>query len=62
MLLERYQNTKIKTGHLARVVVLVTTQSLKENDFDCVHWGTVKLGRFNFSFNVLKETTDKLGI
>jgi starch synthase len=37
------------------------TKFKKENDFDCVHWGTVKLGRFNFSFSVLKETTDKLG-
>jgi starch synthase len=36
-------------------------QSLKENKFECVHWGFVKLGKFNFSFNVLKETTDKLG-
>jgi starch synthase len=35
--------------------------SLKENKFECVHWGFVKLGKFDFSFNVLKETTDKLG-
>jgi starch synthase len=32
-----------------------------ENDFECVHWGKVKLGSFNFPFNVLKETTNKLG-
>jgi starch synthase len=37
------------------------TQNLKENKFELCHWGFVKLGKFNFSFNVLKETTDKLG-
>jgi starch synthase len=57
--LPKYQN---KAGHLARVVVpCYDTKFKKENDFDCVHWGTIKLGRFDFSFNVLKETSDKLG-
>lgn len=32
-----------------------------ENDFECVHWGKVKLGTFNFPFSILKETSDKLG-
>lgn len=57
--LPKYQNN---AGHLARVVIpCYDTKFKKDNDFECVHWGTVKLGRFNFSFSVLKETTDKLG-
>ncbi|HEY4619170.1 MAG TPA: glycogen synthase [Flavobacterium sp.] len=57
--LPKYQNN---AGHLARVVIpCYDTKFKKENEFDCVHWGTVKLGKFNFSFSVLKESTDKLG-
>ena len=33
----------------------------KENNFECVHWSTLQLGKFNFPFSVLKETTNKLG-
>ena len=57
--LPKYQNN---AGHLVRVVVpCYDTKFRKENEFECVHWGHVKLGNFNFPFNVLKETTDKLG-
>jgi starch synthase len=57
--LPKYQNN---AGNLARVVIpCYDTKFKNENNFDCVHWGTVRLGKFNFSFNVLKETTDKLG-
>ena len=57
--LPKYQNN---AGHLARVVVPgYDTKFKSENDFECVHWGHVKLGNFSFPFNVLKETTDKLG-
>lgn len=57
--LPKYQS---KAGHQARVVVpYYDTKFKKENKFECVHWGFVKLGKFNFSYNVLKETTDKLG-
>ncbi|MDP5198730.1 glycogen synthase [Flavobacterium sp. DG2-3] len=49
-------------GHDVRVVLpCYDTKFKNENDFECVHWGTVKLGSFNFQFSVLKETTDKLG-
>ncbi|MDL2144317.1 glycogen synthase [Flavobacterium tructae] len=57
--LPKYQT---KAGHDVRVVVpCYDTKFRKENDFECVHWGNVKLGNFNFPFSVLKETTDKLG-
>ena len=57
--LPKYQNN---AGHLSRVVIpCYDTKFRKENEFECVHWGHVKLGNFNFPFNVLKETTDKLG-
>lgn len=57
--LPKYQSN---AGHLVRVVVpCYDTKFRKENEFECVHWGHVKLGNFNFPFNVLKETTDKLG-
>ncbi|BFM45219.1 glycogen synthase GlgA [Flavobacterium sp. CFS9] len=57
--LPKYQT---KAGHDVRVVVpCYDTKFRKENDFECVHWGNVKLGNFNFPFNVLKETTDQLG-
>ena len=56
--LPKYQT---KAGHDVRVVVpCYDTKFRKENDFECVHWGNVKLGNFNFPFSVLKETTDKL--
>lgn len=57
--LPKYQEN---AGHDVRVVVpAYDTKFRNENNFDCVHWGTVKLGNFNFPFSVLKESTDKLG-
>ncbi len=57
--LPKYQS---KVGHELRVVMpCYETKFRNENDFECVHWGTVKLGNFNFPFSVLKETTNKLG-
>lgn len=57
--LPKYQSN---WGHKLRVVMpCYETKFRNENDFECVHWGTVKLGDFNFPFSVLKETTDKLG-
>ncbi|MEL1240318.1 glycogen synthase [Flavobacterium flavipallidum] len=57
--LPKYQS---KAAHELRVVMpCYETKFRNENDFECVHWGTVKLGNFNFPFSVLKETTDKLG-
>lgn len=57
--LPKYQNEQ---GNLVRVVVPgYDTKFKNENEFECVHWGYVKLGNFNFPFNVLKEKKDKLG-
>ncbi len=57
--LPKYQSN---AGHRVRVVVpCYDTKFRKENEFECVHWGHVKLGNFNFPFNVLKETIDRLG-
>lgn len=57
--LPKYQKN---AGNDVRVVVpAYDTKFRKENNFECVHWGTVKLGNFNFPFTVLKESSDKLG-
>jgi starch synthase len=57
--LPKYQN---KAGHLVRVVLpCYETKFVKENEFDCVYSDFVKLGNFNFPFNVLREQTNKLG-
>ncbi len=57
--LPKYQNI---AGHLARVVLpCYETKFIKEKEFDCVYSDFVKLGSFNFPFNVLKEPTNKLG-
>jgi starch synthase len=57
--LPKYQNS---AGNQVRVVIpCYDTKFKSENDFECVHWGHVKLGVFNFPFIILKETTDKLG-
>ncbi|MEO8253776.1 MAG: glycogen synthase [Flavobacterium sp.] len=57
--LPKYQSN---FGHQVRVVMPCYESKFKdENNFDCVHWGTVQLGHFNFPFSVLKESTDKLG-
>lgn len=56
--LPKYQTN---AGHRVRVVMpCYDTKFRKENNFECVHWGSVKLGNFNFPFSVLKEATDKL--
>lgn len=57
--LPKYQSN---AGHKLRVVMpCYETKFRNENDFECVHWGTIQLGNFSFPFSVLKETTDKLG-
>jgi len=57
--LPKYQSS---AGNQVRVVIpFYNTKFKTENDFECVHWGHVKLGNFNFPFSVLKEKTDKLG-
>jgi starch synthase len=57
--LPKYQK---KEGHLLRVVLpCYETVFIKENKFDCVYSSDVKLGNFNFPFNVLKESNNILG-
>ena len=57
--LPKYQN---KAGNEVRVVMpCYDTKFKNENDWECVHWGHVRLGHFNFPFSILKDTTDKLG-
>ena len=57
--LPKYQNN---ANHQVRVVLpCYETPFIKENKWDCVYSDYVKLGNFNFPFNVLKESTDKLG-
>lgn len=57
--LPKYQNN---AGHQVRVVIPSYDLKFKnENLFLSVYSAYVKLGNFNFPFNVLKETTDKLG-
>ncbi|TRX35815.1 glycogen synthase [Flavobacterium sp. ZT3R18] len=57
--LPKYQNT---AETQVRVVIPCYDNSFrKENNFECVHWSTLQLGKFNFPFSVLKESTNKLG-
>lgn len=57
--LPKYQNN---AGQLVRVVLpRYETKFIQENEFDAVFSGVVKLGISEFSFNVLKERTNKLG-
>ena len=57
--LPKYQN---KAGYKVRVVIPCYDLKFKnENEFETVHSAVIKLGNFNFPFNVLKEKTDKLG-
>lgn len=57
--LPKYQQN---AGHQVRVVVpAYDTKFKNENNFQTVHSGNVVLGNFMFPYNVLKETTDKLG-
>jgi len=57
--LPKYQNS---LGHLVRVVLpCYETKFINENEFVCVYSDFVKLGNFNFPFQVLKEHKNKLG-
>jgi starch synthase len=57
--LPKYQSN---TETQVRVVIpCYDNKFRKENNFECVHWSTLQLGKFNFPFSVLKETSDKLG-
>jgi starch synthase len=57
--LPKYQNN---AGHKARVVVpSYDNKFIKENDFESVHLGHVKLGSFNFSIPYFKRKKDILG-
>lgn len=57
--LPKYQNN---IEHLVRVVLpCYETKFINENEFNCVYSSIIKLGNFNFPFNILKEKTDKLG-
>jgi starch synthase len=57
--LPKYQSSE---ENQVRVVIPCYQTGFRiENHFECVHWGKVKLGNFNFPFSILKETTNKLG-
>jgi starch synthase len=57
--LSKFQN---KVGHLVRVVIpCYDIQYVKENEFESVYAARVKLGKFNFPFEILKEKENKLG-
>lgn len=57
--LPKYQSS---IENQVRVVIpCYETTFRNENDFECVHWGKLKLGTFNFPFSVLKEASNKLG-
>lgn len=57
--LPKYQS---EANHNVKVVIpSYDTKFRKENTFVTVHQGSIALGKFHFHFNVLKETTDKLG-
>lgn len=57
--LPKYQNSS--ECPIRVVIPRYDTTFIKENKFDCVHTGFVKLGNFNFPFHVEKEKTDTLG-
>lgn len=51
-----------KQGHTVKVVVPgYENKFIRENEYDVVHRGQLKLGWFLFSYAVLKERTNKLG-
>lgn len=57
--LPKYQS---KAGHIVKVIIpYYDTKFIKENEFDWVYSGFVKLGNFNFPFNIKKESTNILG-
>jgi starch synthase len=57
--LPKYQSSE--ENRVRVVIPCYQTAFRSENDFECVHWGKLKLGNFNFPFSVLKETSNKLG-
>ena len=57
--LPKYQNCN--ENKVSLIIPCYQTKFRLENDFECVHWGKIKLGAFNFPFSVLKETSNKLG-
>jgi starch synthase len=57
--LPKYQSNE--ENRVRVVIPSYQTAFRSENDFECVHWGKLKLGNFNFPFSVLKETSNKLG-
>lgn len=57
--LPKYQN---KLGHKARVVVpKYDTKFNQDNEFDIIHSGSLKLGMFDFNYEIQREKTDVLG-
>lgn len=56
--LPKYQSS---TENQVRVVIpCYPTVFTLDNEFTCVHSGKLKLGNFNFPYNVLKETSNNL--
>lgn len=57
--LPKYQNG---LGHKARVVVpKYGTKFNQKNEFETIHSGSLKLGMFNFNYEIQKEKSDVLG-
>jgi len=57
--LPKYQNL---LGHHAMVVLpKYDTQFTQENEFETIHSGNLKMGIFEFAYEIQKEKTDKLG-
>lgn len=57
--LPKYQSDKENKVSVA--IPCYQTVFRLENDFECIHWGKLKLGHFNFPYSVLKEKSNKLG-
>nr|WP_315203210.1 glycogen synthase [uncultured Flavobacterium sp.] len=57
--LPKYQNNA--ENNVSVVIPCYQTAFRLDNHFDCIHWGKLKLGNFNFPYSVLKETSNKLG-
>lgn len=57
--LPKYQNCE--EHHICVVLPCYQTIIRFENDYEYVYWGKVKLGTFNFPFNVLKKVNNTLG-
>ncbi|NHM06179.1 glycosyltransferase [Flavobacterium sp. CYK-4] len=57
--LPKYLN---QAGHKAKVVVpAYNNKFVQENEYETVHQGQLRLGRFVFSYSIAKEATGKLG-